>query len=187
MHRRVVAELGPVDILVNNAGSADSAPFGRVSQADWNHAIAVNLTSVFLTTQAFLPGMIARGHGRITNGAPAAGKVGYAYVAPYCAAKHGVIGLTKALALEVARKGITVNAVCPSYVDTPMTDRSVANIAAKTGRSEVEAREALLALNPQHRLVSTEEVAAMVAWLASDAARGVNGQAWNICGGATPL
>ena len=184
---QVTASLGPVEILVNNAGAAQSVPFTRETSDGFRQALAINLTSVFLVTHAFLPGMLERGHGRVIQVASTAGKVGHAYVSSYCAAKHGVIGLTRALALEVARKGVTVNAICPSYVDTEMTEASIRNIADKTGRSLEEARESLLATNPQHRLVEVDEVAAMAVYLASDAARGVTGQAWNICGGATPV
>lgn len=184
---RVEAALGPVDLLVNNAGVAVSAPFLKTDRATWDSILDVNLTSVYILSQAFLPGMLAKGAGRIVNVASVAGKVGHAYVTAYCASKHAVVGFTKALALEVARKGVTVNAVCPSYVETEMTETSIRNIVEKTGRSEEDARESLLAQNPQHRLVSADEVAACVRYLCSDAARGVNGQAINLCGGATPL
>lgn len=179
--------LGPVDILVNNAGIARSMPFLKTDRATWDQILGVNLTSIYVLTQAFLPEMLERGKGAVVSVASVAGKVGHAYVTAYCASKHAVLGFTKALALEVARKGVTVNAVCPSYVDTPMTDASVENIVSKTGRDADEAVETLLRQNPQHRLVSPEEVAECVAYLASDAARGINGQAINLCGGATPL
>jgi NAD(P)-dependent dehydrogenase (short-subunit alcohol dehydrogenase family) len=184
---RVTRSLGPASVLVNNAGAAASAPFARTDPDLWNTMIAANLTSTYLVTRAFRPGLLERGYGRVVNVASTAGKVGFPYVSAYCAAKHGVIGLTKALAAELATKGITVNAVCPSYVDTPMTDAAIENIVAKTNKSAEEARASLLAANPQHRLITPEEVAAAVVYLTSDAARGINGQALNLCGGALPF
>jgi 3-hydroxybutyrate dehydrogenase len=183
---RVASELGAVAILVNNAGIAESAPFLKTSRELWDRTLAIDLTAVFAVTQAFLPAMLDAKRGRVIQVASTAGKVGYRYVAAYVAAKHGVLGLTKALALEVAGKGVTVNAVCPSYVDTPLTEKSVANIVAQTGKSRDDARALLAKQNPQGRLVTPDEVAAMIAWLASDAARGVNGQALSICGGEVP-
>jgi NAD(P)-dependent dehydrogenase (short-subunit alcohol dehydrogenase family) len=180
----VEAGIGPVDVLVNNAGAAASAPFLKTDPATWNSLLALNLTAVYAMTRAFLPGMLARGFGRIVNVASTAGLVGYAYTTAYCASKHGVVGLTRALALEVADKGITVNAVCPSFVDTEMTERSIATIVAKTGRSAEEAKASLTSLNPQGRLIEPAEVAAAILYLASAAARGINGQALSICGGA---
>ena len=134
------AALGPVAILVNNAGQAESAPFGKTSLALWQRMLDVNLTGTFLCAQAALPDMLAAGWGRIVNVASTAGQRGYPYVAAYVAAKHGVIGLTRALALEVAKKGVTVNAVCPGYTETEILQASIANVVAKTGRSEAEAR-----------------------------------------------
>lgn len=183
---RVATKLGIVEILVNNAGIAESAPFLRTTRELWDRTLAIDLTAVFRMTQVFLPAMLERNRGRVIQVASTAGLVGYPYVAAYVAAKHGVVGLTKALALEVAKKGITVNAVCPSYVDTPMTERSVANIVAKTGKSESEARAILARSNPQGRLVSPDEVAAAVLYLASNAAYAVNGQALSLCGGEVP-
>jgi NAD(P)-dependent dehydrogenase (short-subunit alcohol dehydrogenase family) len=180
----VESALGPVDVLVNNAGAAASAPFLKTDPATWNSLLALNLTAVYATTRAFLPRMLERGSGRIINVASTAGLVGYAYTAAYCASKHGVVGLTRALALEVADKGITVNAVCPSFVDTEMTERSIATIVEKTGRSATDAKSALESLNPQGRLIAPDEVAAAIVYLASNAARGINGQALSICGGA---
>lgn len=182
----VTASLGTVEILVNNAGIAESAPFQKTTKELWDRTIAIDLTAVFLTTQAFLPAMLAAKRGRVIQIASTAGKIGYPYVAAYVAAKHGVVGLTKALALEVASKGVTVNAVCPSYVDTPMTERSVANIAEKTGKSRDDARSLLAKQNPQGRLVTPDEVAATVVWLTSDAARAINGQSIALCGGEVP-
>jgi NAD(P)-dependent dehydrogenase (short-subunit alcohol dehydrogenase family) len=174
---------GPVDILVNNAGAAESAPFGRTTLDAWRAVLEVNLTGVFLVTRAVLPGMMERGRGRIVNVASTAGLKGYAYVAPYCAAKHGVVGLTRSLALEVAKKGITVNAVCPGYTETDLLGQSVANIAQKTGAGEEEAREHLVEVNPQGRFVRPEEAAETVAWLVGPNSGAVNGQAIAVAGG----
>src|SRR5262245_56214579 len=143
----VRTRFGRVDILVNNAGQAESAPLARTDLALWQRMLAVNLTGVFLCTREVLPEMATRGTGRIVNVASTAGLVGYAYVAAYCAAKHGVVGLTRATALECAKKGVTVNAVCPGYTETDMVGAAVANIIAKTGKTESEVRAALVASN----------------------------------------
>ena len=177
------AAFGPVDILVNNAGEAPSAPFTKTDLAIWNKTLAVNLTGTFIVTREVVPDMIAKRAGRIINVASTAGLVGYAYVSAYVAAKHGVIGLTRSLALEFARAGITVNAVCPGYTDTPMFERAVDNIVAKTKRNPDDARAALAASNPQGRLVTPEEVAKTVLWLASPAASSITGQAIVVAGG----
>jgi NAD(P)-dependent dehydrogenase (short-subunit alcohol dehydrogenase family) len=181
--REISETSGPIDILVNNAGQALSAPFEKTDADLWAQMLAVNLTSVFTLSKAVLPGMIARRRGRIINIASTAGLIGYAYVSAYVAAKHGVVGLTRALALEVARKGVTVNAVCPGYTDTPLVAGAVASIVGKTGRSADEARAALAKSNPMDRLVTPEEVADTVAWLASAGASAINGQAIAVAGG----
>jgi NAD(P)-dependent dehydrogenase (short-subunit alcohol dehydrogenase family) len=174
---------GRVDILVNNAGQAESAPLAKTDLARWQRMLAVNLTGTFLCTREALPEMTGRGAGRIVNVASTAGLVGYAYVAAYCAAKHGVVGLTRAAALECAKTGVTVNAVCPGYTETDMVAGAVANIVAKTGKSASEARAALVARNPQGRMVQPAEVAAAVVWLCLPAAASVTGQAIAVAGG----
>lgn len=177
------AERGPVLILVNNAGQAESAPLHRTSTELWQRMLAVNLTGSFLCSRAALPGMLQAGWGRVINIASTAGQRGYAYVAAYSAAKHGVLGLTRSMALEVAKKGITVNAVCPGYTETDILTESIANVVAKTGRSEAEARAEFAASNPQGRIVQPQQVADAVAWLCADAASAMTGQAISVSGG----
>jgi NAD(P)-dependent dehydrogenase (short-subunit alcohol dehydrogenase family) len=174
---------GPIDILINNAGQAGSAPFVKMESSLWRTMMAVNLDGTFYCTQAALPGMLAIGWGRIVNIASTAGLVGYGYVSAYCAAKHGVVGLTRALALEVATKGITVNAVCPGYTETDMLRESVGKIVAKTGRTPEQALLELVSQNPQKRLIQPEEVANAVAWLCLPGSEAVTGQAIGISGG----
>ena len=177
------AAVGEVDILVNNAGQVETAPLGKTSLELWQRLLNVNLTGSFLCSRAVLPGMLARRQGRIVNVASTAALKGYAYVAAYCAAKHGVLGLTRALALEVAAKGVTVNAVCPGYTETDIVREAIANIVAKTGRTPEQARAELARANPQGRLIQPDEVADTIAWLVN--AAGVNGQAIAVCGGET--
>lgn len=180
---QAVERFGSIDILINNAGQAGSAAFLKTSEAQWQQMLAVNLTGTFLCTQQVLPAMLAQSWGRIVNVASTAGLKGYAYVAAYAAAKHGVIGLTKSLALEVAQKGVTVNAVCPGYTETDIVRDAIANIMAKTGRSEEQARAELTAANPQRRLIQPEEVADAVLWLCSPVSASQNGQAIAVAGG----
>lgn len=177
------AARGPIAILVNNAGAATSTPFVKTTPELWHEMLAVNLTGTYHCTHAVLASMQAAGWGRIVNVASTAGLVGYAYVTAYCAAKHGVIGLTRALALEVAKQGITVNAVCPGYTETPLIDAALDNIVAKTGRSSEEAKATLAARNPQGRLVQPDDVAHTVAWLCAPGAEAIHGQAIAVAGG----
>ena len=176
-------ELGPADILVNNAGEAHSAPLARITLDDWNRLLAVNATGTFLCTQAFLPAMMERGWGRVVNIASVSGLTGARYIAAYAAAKHAVMGFTRAVAAEVASSGVTVNAICPGYVDTAMTRESVARIVKHTGRTSEEALDAILARSPQRRLIQPEEVAHAVLYLCDAKAAGVNGDAIVIDGG----
>lgn len=176
-------DLGGVDILVNNAGSAESHKFLDHPDELWHRMLAANLTSVYYVTKAFLPSMMEQGSGRIINIASIAAKVGDKYVAAYTAAKHGVLGLTRALAAELMQHNITVNAVCPGFVDTPMTQESISNIVRRTGMSEEEARAVLEKTNPQGRLITPEEVASVVLFLARESSKGITGQAINVDGG----
>jgi NAD(P)-dependent dehydrogenase (short-subunit alcohol dehydrogenase family) len=184
MAEEVNSQFGAVEILVNNAGLGRSHRFADHPDELWDQMLAVNLTSVYHVTKTFVPKMIEMRRGRVINIASVMSKIGGKYVAAYAAAKHGVLGLTRALAVELVGYNITVNAVCPGYVNTPMTDDNVANIVARTGMSEAEARKALERLSPQNRLIEPEEVAAVVVTLASDIAQGINGQAINVDGGA---
>jgi NAD(P)-dependent dehydrogenase (short-subunit alcohol dehydrogenase family) len=178
-----VRALGPVQLLVNNAGGVVSAPFERLSLEAWRQSLDLNLMGAVHCVQAVLPQMKTSGWGRIVNISSTAGLKGYPYVSAYVAAKHGLIGLTKALALEFARSGITVNAVCPGYTDTEMIAAAAAAISTRSKRSKEEALAVFAGTNPQGRLIAPEEVASAVVWLASDEARAVNGIALPVAGG----
>ena len=181
----VVTEgLGGIDILVNNAGNAGSHKFLNHPDELWQRMLAVNLTSIYYVTKAFVPMLIDQRSGRIINIASIASRVGGQYIAAYTAAKHGVLGLTRALAVELLPYNITVNAICPGYVNTPMTDASISNIKARTGMTEAQAREALEKTSPQRRLIEADEVAAVAVFLAQESSRGITGQAINIDGGS---
>jgi len=174
---------GPVSILVNNAGQAETAPLTKMTLAVWNRMLAVNLTGTMLCSQAALPDMLSAGYGRIVNIASTAALRGFRYGTAYAASKHGVLGLTRSLALEVADRGITVNAVCPGYVETDMMDQAIDNVMRRTGRTREEARAYFASLNPQGRVVQPQDVADAVMWLCSDGAASVNGAAVPINGG----
>jgi NAD(P)-dependent dehydrogenase (short-subunit alcohol dehydrogenase family) len=177
------AQLGPVDILVNNAGSAESAPFLKSGPDLFERMLSVHLMAAVHTTQAVLPGMLERGSGQVINVASVAGLEGAPYVAAYVAAKHALVGLTRALALEVAAKGIGVNAICPGYTDTDLVQRSVAKIAAKTGRNAEDVLQSILAESGQARIVTPEEVASAVLALCTAGPGAATGQAIRLDGG----
>jgi len=174
---------GPVNILINNAGSAESSPFVRMDDALWDRMLAVNLTGTYLCTKAVVHAMSKAGFGRIINIASTASQKGYAYVSAYCAAKHGVLGLTRALAQEMARKGVTVNAVCPGFTDTDMLAHSLDTIVESTGMQRDEALAELVKNNPQGRLITPQEVAETVVWLCSTRSASITGQAIAVAGG----
>lgn len=174
---------GPVDLLVNNAGQAASAPLHKMDDALWHSLLAVNLTGTYNGMRQVLPSMLQRDFGRIVNIASVTGLKGYPYISAYSASKHGVIGLTRSVALEVANRNITVNAVCPGYTDTDIVRDAVGNIQSKTGRSESEALAALVANNPQRRLVRCDEVANVVAWLCLPGSESITGQSIAVAGG----
>jgi NAD(P)-dependent dehydrogenase (short-subunit alcohol dehydrogenase family) len=175
---------GRIDVLVNNAGVAESAPLARTDDAMWDRILELDVTSAFRLTRALAPGMIEAGFGRIINVASNAGVSGYAYSAAYCAAKHAMVGLTRALAIDLARTGVTINALCPGWVETRLADEAVARIAAKTGRSLGEARAQLEGMSPQRRMITPEEVAHAALMLCGHGARGIHGQTIVIDGGA---
>lgn len=177
------AQHGPVSVAVANAGAAPSMPFHKLSSAELDAVLGVNLKGVFHVWQATLGGMRKAGRGRLIAIASTAGLKGYPYVTAYCAAKHGVIGLTRALAHELGNSGITANAICPGFIETPLLERSLQAITAKTGLTTEQATSSLLAGNPQQRFIQTSEVAGTVLWLCSDAAASVNGHALSLSGG----
>jgi NAD(P)-dependent dehydrogenase (short-subunit alcohol dehydrogenase family) len=177
------SRFGKIEILVNNAGQASSAPFLKTDIALWRRMMSINLDGTFHCSQAALPDMLAARWGRIVNIASTAGLAGYAYVSAYCASKHGVIGLTRALAMEVAAQGVTANAICPGYTESDMVTESVANIVAKTGRTPEQALAELVSRNPQKRLIKPEQVANAVAWLCLPGSEAVTGQAISVSGG----
>ncbi|BAB51886.1 SDR family NAD(P)-dependent oxidoreductase [Mesorhizobium japonicum] len=185
LYQAAEAARGAFDIVIANAGMAGSTPAHKTTLADWQKTLDVNLTGAFLTVKPALAGMAVRKAGRIVFVASTAGLKGYAYVAPYVAAKHGVVGLMRALAAETAKSGVTVNAVCPGFVETDMLEESIQRIIEKTGRSAGEARASLVSTNPQGRFIQPQEVAAAVLWLCGDAASSITGQAISISGGET--
>lgn len=172
-----------IDILVNNAGIAESAPLHKVDDAMWDRMMELNATAGFRLIRALVPGMIERGFGRVINLASNAGVSGYGYTAAYCASKHAMVGYTRALAIDLAKTQVTINAVCPGWVDTDMVATAVNRIAGKTGRSDKEARGSLEKMTPQGRIIAPAEVAHLVASLCADEARGIHGQAIVIDGG----
>ena len=185
LYAEAEAARGPIDIVVANAGMAEAGPAHRTTLADWQRTLDVNLTGSFVTVKPALSGMIKRKSGRIVFVASTAGLKGYAYVAPYVASKHGVVGLMRALATEIVRSGVTVNAVCPGFVESDMLEESVQRIVRTTGRTVAEARASLSSTNPQGRFIQPPEVAATVLWLCSEAAGSVTGQAISLSGGET--
>lgn len=180
---RLFADIDAPDIVVANAGAAESAPIEKTDLALWHRMIGVNLTAAYLVAREGIKAMRDKGWGRVVFVSSIAGLRGYAYVSAYCAAKHGVIGLTRSLAVETARRGITVNAVCPGYTETPMLEKSIENITRHTGMASGDAGKALLAGNPMGRFITPEEVAAAVAWLCLDTSGSVSGQAIGVSGG----
>ncbi len=186
LSRAALHHLGTVDILVNNAGASASAPLRKIALEEWNRMLAVNATGTFLCTREFVPGMVERGWGRVVNIASVVGLEGGKYVSHYSAAKHAVIGFTRSVALEVAGTGVTVNAVCPGYVDTPMTEQTITNAQSRTGFSREKALAAVLATVGQDRLITPDQVAAAVLRLCRDDTADVNGQAIRLDAGRTP-
>jgi NAD(P)-dependent dehydrogenase (short-subunit alcohol dehydrogenase family) len=185
LYKQAETARGHFDIVVSNAGNVESAPAEKITPALWSKTLDVNLTGAFFSVKPALAGMRKRRWGRIVFIASTAGLKGYAYVAAYVAAKHGVVGLARALAVETAKDGITVNAVCPGYAETPLLEQAVRLIALKTGRSEAEARNALAASNPQSRIIAPQEIANVVLWLCAAESAAITGQAISVSGGET--
>ncbi len=179
-----IVSAGHVDVLVNNAGAAESAALDRTTDELWDRMLELDVTAAFRVTRAIAPGMIKAGWGRIINIASNAGVSGYGYSTAYCAAKHAMVGMTRALAIDLARTGVTINALCPGWVETQMADEAVTRIAQKTGRTEDEARTSLAAMSPQRRMIAPEEVAHATLMLCAHDARGIHGQTIVIDGGA---
>lgn len=181
---RMLAEVGEIAVLVNNAGIAESAPLDRTTDAIWDRILELDVTAPFRLTRALVPGMIKAGWGRVINVASNAGVTGYGYSSAYCAAKHALVGFTRALAIDLARTNVTINALCPGWVETAMAEEAVARIASKTGRSAEEARGSLAAMSPQRRMITPEEVAHAAIMLCAPEALGIHGQTIVIDGGA---
>jgi len=179
-----LAKLGKIDILVNNAGAAESAALDKTTDDMWDRIVELDATSPFRVVRALVPAMVKAGWGRVINIASNAGVSGYGYTAAYCAAKHAMVGFTRALAIDLARTGVTINALCPGWVDTALADEAVARIAEKTGRSTADAKKTLENMSPQRRMIEPAEVAHAAVMLCADAARGIHGQTLVIDGGA---
>ena len=180
----MIASVGHVDVLVNNAGVAESAALDRTTDEIWDRILELDVTAPFRVIRALVPSMIAAKWGRVINIASNAGVSGYGYSTAYCAAKHAMVGMTRALAIDLARTGVTINALCPGWVDTQMADEAVTRIAAKTGRSQDEARTTLASMSPQRRMITPDEVAHAAVMLCGEGARGIHGQTIVIDGGA---
>jgi NAD(P)-dependent dehydrogenase (short-subunit alcohol dehydrogenase family) len=183
MLAEVEQQLGPIDALVNNAGVAHSVSLAKTTDQLWHDTFAINVWPVFRLCRALVPSMAKRGWGRVINIASNAGLTGYAYTSAYCASKHAVVGFTRAIAAEFARTNVSINAICPGFVETDMSARTIERIVATTGRSEAQAREAIESLSPQHRLMDVDEVAHLTRCLLAESARGIHGQAIALDGG----
>ena len=184
LEREIERQFGPVQILVNNAGMAVAAAFLKMDDRLWDEVLRVNLTGTYYCSKVFLPSMVAAGWGRIINIASTVAKVAYSHIAAYATSKHAVLGLTRALAVEFAKSGVTVNAICPGYIDTELTHENAGTMAQKTGRSAEDVLKSFKATSPQDRLIAPEEVAQLAVLLACESARGITGQAINVDGGA---